>query len=221
MTKMFKLIFLLFSIIVVIIGCSRERAQEVATYDEAYSMEQRDRYRELMDYFNEEYADNSDDMRKDPLYPEYERLNGIIKIGDESRENIFKGTVHLNKQTIQYRDQVIEYEEMDDTVVLSPNPTELEDETFIRMVRLANQQEREDWEHNSRLLLTAGWLPILTLVSGLIGWFKPKWVWYFEGGFRYEDAEPADTAITFVKIQAIIAFALTIFFVYLLFNRMA
>lgn len=116
---------------------------------------------------------------------------------------------------------MIEYNENENTIVLSENPTELMDETFVRMIRLAKQQETEDREHNFRLLITAGWLPVFTLIVGLIGWFKPRWVWYFEGGFRNKDAEPSNNALLFVKIQAVIAFTLTIFFVYLLFNRMS
>ncbi|MRJ48520.1 hypothetical protein [Fundicoccus ignavus] len=221
MSKIVKLISLLLVMTFIVVGCRTEKAQEVATYDEAHSMEQRDRYRELTSYFNEEYADNSDDMEKDPLYSEYVRLNGIVQIGDESRVNIFKGRVYLDKQTIQYGNQVIEYNENENTIVLSENPTELMDETFVRMIRLAKQQETEDREHNFRLLITAGWLPVFTLIVGLIGWFKPRWVWYFEGGFRNKDAEPSNNALLFVKIQAVIAFTLTIFFVYLLFNRMS
>lgn len=221
MSKLFKLIFLLLSMTLVVVGCRTESAQEVATYDEAYDQQQRDRYRELNEYLYDEYEDNLKDMTRDPLYPEYERLNGMFSMGGERRWEIFKATVHLDNQTIQYGDQVIEYQETEDTVVLSQNPTELEDETFVRMVRLAQQQEGDDQEHNFRLSLAGGWLPLFTLIAGLIGWFKPRWVWYIEGGFRYKDAEPADNALLFIKIQAIIAFALTIFLVYLLFNRMA
>lgn len=78
MSKIVKLISLLLVMTFIVVGCRTEKAQEVATYDEAHSMEQRDRYRELTSYFNEEYADNSDDMEKDPLYSEYVRLNGIV-----------------------------------------------------------------------------------------------------------------------------------------------
>ncbi len=99
------------------------------------------------------------------------RLYGV---GQAREWDKFKGTVHLDQQTIQYGEQVIDYQEIENTVVLSQNPTELMDETLERMVRLAQQQEADEQEHNTKLLLSAGWLPIFTLVSGLIAWFKPR-----------------------------------------------
>ncbi len=220
MSKIAKLIWFLFAMLVVSVGCGREKIQEVAKYDETYAMEQRNRYAELKDYLYEEYGEDLDEMKKDSLYDEYVRLNGMIQLGDESRMNNFKGTVDLDKQMIRYGEQKIAYEESEGTVVLTENLTELEDETLVRMVRLAKQQERKDREHNSRLLLTGGWLPVFTFLAGLIGWFKPRWVWYVEGGFRYKDVEPTDGALTLVRVQAIIAFGLTLLFVYLLINRM-
>ena len=78
------------------------------------------------------------------------RLYGV---GQAREWDNFKGTVHLDQQTIQYGEQVINYQEIEDTVVLSQNPTELMDETLERMVRLAQQQEADDQEHNTKRLL--------------------------------------------------------------------
>lgn len=221
MSKIAKLICLLLAMIFVVGGCRSEKAQEVATYDEASFVQQRSHYRTLHEYFYDEYEENLDEMKTDPLYPEYVRLNGIYAVGNARESDNFKAKVYLDTQTIQYGEQVIEYQEMEDQVILSKNTTDLMDETLIRMVRLAKGQEADDREQNVRLLLTAGWLPVFTLIAGLIGWFKPEWVWYVEGGFRNKEAEPAGNALRFVKVQSIIAFTLTIIFIYLLMNRWA
>ena len=75
------------------------------------------------------------------FFSEYVRLYGV---GQAREWDNFKGTVHLDQQTIQYGEQVIDYQEIEDTVVLSQNPTELMDETLERMVRLAQQQEADE-----------------------------------------------------------------------------
>lgn len=221
MSKLFKAVYFLLATTFFLVGCSDEKSQEVATYDEAYNVEQRADYRELHSYLYEEYENNLDEMKQDPLFPEYVRLNGVYGVGKERERDNFKATVYLNNQTIQYGNHVIEYDETEDNVVLVENPTELMDETLVRMVGLAKSQEMEDREHNFRRLLTAGWLPIFTLVSGLLAWFKPSWVWYVEGGFRNKEAEPAGNALVFIKVQAVLAFILTIILVYFLFNQMA
>ena len=153
MSKTFKTMCLLFALIFITVGCGTEKTQEVANYDEAYHVEQRDHYRSLHRYLSDEYENDLDDMKKDPLFPEYVRLNGIYGVGQAREWDNFKGTVHLDQQTIQYGEQVINYQEIEDTVVLSQNPTELMDETLERMVRLAQQQEADDQEHNTKRLL--------------------------------------------------------------------
>ena len=63
-------------------------------------------------------------------------------------------------------------------------------------------------------------MPLLMFVIGLIAWVKPEWVWYLEGGFRYQDTEPTSTVLTFIRFQAIVAFDLMLLFIYLIFQGM-
>lgn len=101
MSKTFKTMCLLFALIFITVGCGTEKTQEVANYDEAYHVEQRDHYRSLHRYLSDEYENDLDDMKKDPLFPEYVRLNGIYGVGQAREWDNFKGTVHLDQQTIQ------------------------------------------------------------------------------------------------------------------------
>ena len=137
-----------------------------------------------------------------------------------SRRNQFTGTVDLDNQTISYSNKVIDYESIDDSVTILNNESELLDETFVRMVHSAEDTYKENKEMNTQLLLSAGWLPIVTAFIGLMAWLNPRLVWYVEGGYRYKDAEPSSTSLTIIKGQALVAFGLTVLFVWLLVQRM-
>lgn len=224
MSKVLKFISSLLIILFFVGGCQAPNILTVSTYDENYDNEQRERYSEIRDHLFDEYSDDLDEMKNDDLYEEYSQL--LVQYGSgnsdysQSRRNQFSGTVDLNNRTISYSDKIIDYEHTSDGVRIFNNDTELLDETFVRMVNMAKNESNEKKETNKRLVISSGWLPIVTLIIGLTAWINPRFIWYVEGGFRYKDAEPSSTVLTIIKIQAIIAFGLTVLFIWILFQQM-
>lgn len=223
MSKPLKIIIILFISLFFIGGCQSQDVLKVSTYDEKYDEEQKERYSEIRDYLFEKYSDDLDEIKNDDLYEEYSQLLVQYGIGNseysQSRRNKFSGEVDLDNHTITYSDKVIEYKYTDNGVIILKNDTELLDDTFIRMVNIAEDEYKEKKETNKRLLISAGWLPIVTLIIGLTAWFNPRFIWYMEGGFRYKDSEPSSTVLTFIRLQATIAFVLTIFLIWTLFQK--
>ena len=224
-SKTLKFIIILFISLFFIGGCQSPDALIVSTYDERYDNEQRERYDEVRDYLFDEYSDDLNEMKKDDLYKEYIQLFVQYGIGNtdysQSRRNKFSGKVDLDNNKIIYSDKVIEYKYIDNGLIILKNDTELLDDTFIRMVNIAEGESKEKKEKNKRLFISAGWLPIVTLIIGLTSWFNPRFVWYIEGGFRYKNFEPSSTVLTIIKLQAVIAFVLTIFLIWTLVQKIA
>lgn len=223
MFRSIKFIAFLSFLLLVISGCA-SRVQTVFTYDEQHDAEMKEQYSELKETLVTKYPDDSRAMKEDPLYDEYVSLNARygLSLNSYSTElrNQFRGIVDLDGRTIEYGEETINYEYKDDQVTITNNNTDLLDDTFVRMVGLANKNYEDDNSHNRSLLISAGFLPIFTFTVGVIAWFKPRWVWYTEGGFRYKDAEPSSTALIIIRIQSIIAFGLTAFLFFLLYNQM-
>lgn len=225
MSKAFKILILSISFGVFLIGCSSS-VRKVATYDEKYEAEMKARYNQLREDLNEEYKDNFSEMTKDEDFDEYVSLNARFGSGSshlsyaEDLRNNFTGEVNLKNQTVQYQDTIIEYEQNENDITIINNDTDLLDDTFVRMVEKANADYEEVRTFNFRRILTTGWMPLLMFVIGLIAWVKPEWVWYLEGGFRYQDTEPTSTVLTFIRFQAIVAFGLMLLFIYLIFQGM-
>lgn len=214
------LLFLLFTI-----GCSSREEVTVSTYDEKIEELEKDRLTELKDNLFEQYSDDLGKMKDDLNYDEYVRLNGRYSMGNtESSEAIrsrFSGRVNLDTQTVKHLETTVKYEYTADGIEISNNDSELLDETYVRMVGLAENKVEELKDSNRRLILTAGWMPILTLIIGIFAWIKPESVWYLEGGFRNKEAEPSDAALKLIRFQAIIAFSLTVFLIWLFINQLA
>lgn len=202
----------LISLIFLLVGCA-SREQSVRTYDEAADEQLKERYIELDQMFFEQY-DSAAEMIRDPLYEEYRGLHRRFGPGSshtfyaDDLKNNLSATVDLDNQIIKREGVEIPYRVEGSEVIIPNNNTELRDETLIRFVKLAEQKYDDTVGQNRHTLITGGWLPILILLSGLIGFMKPERVWYLEGGFRNKDAEPSQSAMTWMKVRSFIAFGL-------------
>ncbi|MBG9988878.1 hypothetical protein HZY88_07825 [Aerococcaceae bacterium DSM 111176] len=215
--KKFWLPILLVSFIFLLTGCS-SRTQEVSTYDEGVEEELRERLDELEEMLAEKY-DNRNQYGQDPDFAEYASLSSRSGQSRNSLTNTY-ADVDLNSQTIHYEETEIPYEIEGSQVVIPNNPTQLANDTLVRLVNLADEQQSEVVSHNRRVLLTQPWIPIILVVVGVIGLKNPGGLWYFSNGFGNKAVKPSDFAIGMVRIQSVIFFIIAAILVWRIYQML-
>src|SRR5699024_2548854 len=160
------LLFLLF-----LSGCA-DQVRVTWTDDPLIEETNKERVKELDDYFNEKYPEkNLSEMCQDEYYEEWLNLDPAFQhldIHNKRAPGNFASEIDLKNQTYTYKEKTYDYQVEGDEIILAGPDLPLDKETIPKLIQKADQEYQEDKVYNRNLILKTIWLPILFIVIGVL-----------------------------------------------------
>ena len=184
----------------------------------------KERFKELDDYFNEKYPEkNPSEMSQDEYYEEWRNLDPAfqhLNIHKNRAPGNLSSEIDLKNQTYTYKEKTYDYQIEGDEIILAEPDFPLDKETIPKLIQKAEQEYQEDKTYNRNLLLKTIWLPILFVVIGILSIKRPDWIWFLEDGHKYKDAEPSNFALGLNIFRGVIGIVLALAYLYFILRSM-
>lgn len=221
--KRYGMIISLFILFFFLSGCANQ-VRVMWTDDPQIEEERKERFKELDEYFNEKYPEkNLSEMSQDDLYEEWRSLDPLFKhlgIHKNRAPGNFSSTIDLKNQTFTYNKETYDYQTDGNEITLAEPILSLDKETIPTLVREAEKEYRQDQSYNRNFLLRTLWMPILFTIIGILSIKRPNWIWFFESGYKYKNAEPSDFSLGLNIFRGVIGIILALVYLYFIFSNL-
>ena len=212
------LLFLLF------LSSCADQVRVTWTDDPLIEEANKERFKELDEYFNEKYPEkNPSEMSQDEYYEEWRNLDPVFQhldIHKNSNPGNIASEIDLKNQTYTYKEKVYDYQIKENEIIVADSDLPLDKETIPKLIKKAEQEYQEDKVYNRNLLLKTIWLPILFLAIGILSIKRPDWIWFFEDGHKYKNAQPSDFALGLNIFRGVIGILIALGYFYFIFSNM-
>lgn len=220
--KHYHILILLFFLLF-LSGCANQ-VREMWTDDPLIKEANKERFKELDEYFNEKYPEkNTNEMSRDKYYEEWRSLDPIthsISIYINRDSGNFSSEIDLKNQTYTYDGKTYDYQIEGNEIILAEPDLPLDKETIPKLIRKAEQEYQEDKIFNQNLLLKTIWIPIVFIIIGILSMIRPDWIWFFEDGHKYKDTEPSNFVLGVNIFRGVIGIILALVILYFIFSGM-
>lgn len=208
--------------LVLLAGCANS-IHQVSVDDPVKMVQDEERFQELDQYFKRTYK-KGDEFRiqKDPLYDEWRSLDSLSQAGKNGvsiKGKVFS-TVDLDNKTYTLDGEIYSYDEIGNEIIVNDSFEEIDDETIPKLIKAAKNEKRKDQEHNISILLKTLWIPIVLAGIGILSIIRPDIIWFFEGGYKYKDAEQSDMSSWVNITRGIIAIGLSLVVLYFIYRAL-
>lgn len=208
--------------LVFIAGCANS-VRQVSVDDPVKMVQDEERFQELDQYFKRTYKKGDEfSIKKDPLYDEWRSLDSSSQVGKKGEfiKGKVSSTVDLDNKTYTFDGEIYSYDEIGNEIIVNDSFEEIDDETIPNLIKTAKNEKMKDQEHNKSILLKSLWIPIVLMVIGILSFIRPDIIWFFEGGYKYKDAEQSRMSSGVNKVRGIIAIVLSLVVLYFIYRAL-